>query len=188
MHQGEIPAMTDTQPDLAELLGRTSLGDRTAFRRLYEHTSAHLFGLALRILRDESLAQEAVQDAYVQIWQKAEAYSESRGAVSTWLGSIVRYRALDMLRARKRLDFVDEVPEVDAIDPSGQWVDQTDLARCWPELSTEQQSALALSFVEGLSHAELSSRLDSPLGTIKSWVRRGLAVLKRCLEGVRHGD
>lgn len=173
---------TTSSTELGPLLARVGLGDRGAFESLYRHTSAHLYALALRILRDESLAQEAVQDAYIQIWQKAETYRESRGAVSTWLGSIVRYRALDLLRSRKRLELHAEPPEPEAVDHSGQWAERTDLARCWPALSAQQQQALALSFVAGLSHPELAERLDSPLGTVKSWVRRGLAALKQCLD------
>lgn len=170
--------------ELIELLAQTRLGNRRAFSQLYERTSAHLYGLTLRILRDESLAQEAVQDAYIQIWQKAQTYNESRGGARTWMGSIARYRALDLLRSRKRLDVMAEPPEPEAIDPSGSWLDQTDLQRCWPELSDEQRQAVALSFINGYSHAELAERLDTPLGTVKSWVRRGLMALKACLEGL----
>lgn len=180
-------------PRLEELLAATARGDRAAFSELYTATSAHLFALLLRILRRRDLAEEALQDCYVRIWQKSGSFSADRGAPVVWLASIARYRALDLLRAR-RPEVSDQVGESGG--PLASHVDERanveqaaeghhELERlhaCLGELGDEQRSAVMLAYYEGFTHPELSERLAAPLGTVKSWVRRGLQRLRECLD------
>ncbi len=166
------------------LLARVALGDRAAFRELYDATAAHLLGVAVRILRSRAQAEEALQDAFVQIWQNAATYRAERARGNTWMNSIVRYRALDLLRRQSRELPLDE-------QAVAQWPDEGQrpdggaeprLEPCLEELGEQQRTCVTLAFVEGYSHQELSTRMDTPLGTIKSWVRRGLDRLRECLE------
>jgi len=161
------------------------LRDRAAFQQLYNLTSPHLFGVALRILHTRSLAEEALQDAFVQIWQKAGEYRADKAQVNTWMTSITRYRALDMLRKSARETPLEELP--DSVMPEQQGAqmmaaENADLELCMEELQNEQRECIALAYVDGYSHQELSDRLDTPLGTVKSWIRRGLQQLKECLQ------
>lgn len=166
------------------LLGRVALRDRKAFQELYTATSAHLLGAAMRILSSRAQAEEALQDGFVQIWQNASSYNPDKARASTWMTSIVRYRALDMVRRLGRETPLDDVQE-GAMPESTVWHDadqEPRLEPCMNELGDSQRLCVSLAFVEGYSHQELSTRLDTPLGTIKSWIRRSLAQLKECLE------
>lgn len=176
--------MSDKQ-HLEDLLARTALRDREAFNALYDLMAPHLFAVVLRILHTRSLAEEALQDAFVQIWQKAGQYRADKAQVNTWMTSIARYRALDMLRKTGRESLLEDLP--DSILPEQQATqmleaERADLALCMDELQAEQRQCIAMAYVEGYSHQELSDKLSTPLGTVKSWVRRGLQQLKECLQ------
>ena len=177
------PIMTTPFPEQADLLlGKVALGSRESFRELYQLTVAHLFPVALRILKHREKAEEALQDAYVQIWNKANQFNTDRGSAGAWMSTIVRYRALDVVRRAPPEYNLDEMPDVqDHQDNIGRLMSSTDLSVCFEDLSGEQREAVALAYLEGLSHSELSARLDAPLGTVKSWVRRGLQALRECL-------
>ena len=181
--------VTDASTELAtleRLLAAVALRDRGAFRRLYDASAAHLFGLSLRILKDRALAEEAVQEAYVQIWQHAGEYRSERGHPLAWMGSIARYRALDALRRRPEqisLDGDESVFVAPQLMAEPGPAPEAALQRCMERLPDETRRALQLAFVEGYTHGELSRRLRVPLGTLKSWIRRGLARLRECLEG-----
>ncbi len=181
--------MAGATDPLAALLGACGRGDRQAFSRLYQDSSAKLFGVALRILRREDWAEEVLQDCYVSIWQHAREYHPGLSAPMTWMTSIVRNRCLDRLR-KPRL----EVSDIDGemidnttsdgpgpLDMLEQSKDAQALARCLQALEARQRQAIALAFYDGLSHVELASHLRQPLGTVKTWVRRGLLRLKACL-------
>ena len=177
-------------PDpLAELLSACGRGDRAAFGRLYEATSAKLFGVAIRILRREDWAEEVLQDCYVSIWSHAHRYRPGLSAPMTWMTSIVRNRCLDW-RRKPGLEVIDEDGSVIDNAPSDnpgplaelqRSADASALARCLQALEARQRQAIALAFYDGLSHAELASHMRQPLGTVKTWVRRGLLRLKACL-------
>lgn len=177
---------------LAEWLAATARGDEQAFKRLYAATSPQLYALLLRILRSPERAQDALQDAYVRIWQKADTYSPERGAPLTWLLSIARYRALDMLRRRRPEVAMPEEPDrvatlledEQSLSPAQENENQQSLAAinaCMGQLSDEQRESVLLAYYEGLTHQELAERMDAPLGTVKSWIRRGLLRLRDCL-------
>ena len=178
------PAGPDPLPGLLAACGRR---DRTAFSRLYQATSAKLYGVALRILRREDWAEEVLQECYVNVWRHAPEYNASRAAPMTWMTSIVRNRCLDWLR-RPNPEPLAEGAEENIEDGGPGPLDQLErsqeagaVARCLRALEAKQRQAIALAFFDGLSHAELAQHLREPLGTVKTWVRRGLAKLKDCL-------
>lgn len=174
--------------ELSRLLSRIAGGDRAAFRALYEAQSARLYGIALRITRQPALASDAVHDALLQVWRSAGRFDATRGAPETWLTSLVRYRALDIARRTAREAPQDDLPERedDAPDPLSVLAANRDAAalhRCLEQLTPDRRRLVAMAFVEGLSHADLAERLGTPLGTVKSWIRRALLSLRACLEG-----
>ena len=177
---------------LATWLARTAQGDERAFQQLYAATSAQLYALLLRILRNPERAQDALQDAYVKVWQKADTYAPDRGAPLTWLLSIARYRALDLLRRKRPEVAMPEEPDMmatlledeQALSPLEENENQQSLDAiqvCLKTLQPQQRDSVLLAYYEGLTHQELSQRLGAPLGTVKSWIRRGLMRLRECL-------
>jgi RNA polymerase sigma-70 factor, ECF subfamily len=177
---------------LMELLARTALADQAAFERLYRLTSPHLYGVAIRILRESAAAEEVLQESFVNVWHHAGSYVAARSQPLTWLTSIVRNRCLDRLRKHD----VDTV-SIDDEDHAMTIADRSPLPldlllsgaeagavrRCVEALDAGQKQAIALAFYQGLSHSELARHLEQPLGTVKSWIRRGLERLKTCLDG-----
>jgi RNA polymerase sigma-70 factor (ECF subfamily) len=169
-------------------VARSALGDRAAFQELYRATAPKLFGVALRILRREDWAEEVLQECYVSVWRHAPEYRSSLAAPMTWMTSIVRNRCLDWLRRPNPEPLEDEaLAEIESENPGPlslleQGRDSAALARCLRGLEAKQRQAIALAFFDGLSHAELAKHLREPLGTVKTWVRRGLARLRSCLE------
>jgi RNA polymerase sigma-70 factor (ECF subfamily) len=183
------PELRDTSPaaELADLLQRCAGGDRAAFRRLYELQSSRLYGIALRITRQPALAADAVHDALLQVWQNARRFDADRGNPEAWLLSLVRYRALDITRRHGRELSGQEIPEMadDDPDPLSRLIGSTEgeaLHRCLETLPPDRRKLVVMAFIDGLTHTELAQRLDQPLGTVKSWIRRALLNLKRCLE------
>lgn len=180
------------QDELLRLLRHASKGDQSAFQALYRQTSARLYAVALRLLRRRDWADEVMQEAYVRIWHNASEYVSERGHVLTWMISILRYRAIDRIRRERARgwsgdthDGEDEEAASEDDNPllllqSHRRADQ--LNNCMNGLREEQRQCIASAFFDGYTHEELSERLQTPLGTIKSWVRRGLQALRRCLE------
>lgn len=177
---------------LAQWIADTAAGNEHSFQRLYNATSPHLYSLLLRILKTEDRAADALQDAFVKIWQKAETYAPERGAPITWLLSIARYRALDLLRRRKPEVGLPDDPDMEALvlsddNATGPALDNetmqslTAIQHCMKELQAEQRQSLLLAYYDGMTHSEISEKMDAPLGTVKSWVRRGLMRLRDCL-------
>ena len=176
---------------LMDLLARTALADQRAFAELYNLTSAHLYAVALRILRQSASAEEVLQESFVNIWHHAGSYVAARSQPLTWLTSIVRNRCLDQLR-RREVDTVtiDDEDEGMTLPDNGptplemlvSGADARAVKACVEALESGQKQAVALAFYRGLSHAELAAHLHEPLGTVKSWVRRGLERLKACLD------
>jgi len=187
-------ARAENAETLERLLLATAAGDTLAFRRLYDASSAHLFGLLLRMLRRRDWAEEALQDVYLKIWQKADSYAPEKGAPLTWLMSVARYRALDLLRVKRpeveMPEDEDALPPMamaaDGESPEARAVEKEGIGRlqdCMGSLAQEQRQSVLLAYYEGYTHQELAQRLNAPLGTVKSWVRRGLQRLRECLEG-----
>ncbi len=177
------------QDDLMRLLGRVANQDRTAFQHLYQQMSARMFGLCQRLAGQQELAEEALQDAFIRIWHHASEYHSERGSPVTWMMTIARYRTLDLMRARKvrrsagesaleQLEDERSSPLEESMKMDGSEA----LTGCLEELSESQRDSILLSYYRGFTHEELSSALSTPIGTVKSWIRRGLLALKRCLE------
>ncbi|MDQ2963859.1 MAG: sigma-70 family RNA polymerase sigma factor [Pseudomonadota bacterium] len=176
---------------LMELLARTALKDQQAFAELYRMTSPHLYAMALRILREAGAAEEVLQESFVNIWHHAESYVAAKSQPLTWLTSIVRNRCLDQLRRHEvetvTMDDEEEGVTIAAEDPTPlemllSRADAHAVRGCVETLDASQKQAIALAFFQGLSHSELSQHLRQPLGTVKSWVRRGLERLRDCLD------
>jgi len=185
---------TDTTPQaLALLLQRVVSRDEQALRALYDLTSPKLFALALRILVKREWAEEVLQEAFVNIWRYAGDYRDSLAAPMTWMAAILRNRALDYLRQQKAYGAAAETPWSDALDeilptqddgPSERVLLSQEARRlevCLAQLEARQRQAVALAYLRDQSHSEVAAVLKVPLGTVKSWIRRGLEKLKTCL-------
>jgi RNA polymerase sigma-70 factor (ECF subfamily) len=181
------PPFDQAGDDLAALIRRAAEGDRVAFRRIYDHRAGRLYAVALRITRQSALAADALQEAFLQRWQNAGQFDATRGHAEAWLLSLVRYRALDLVRRHGRETLGAEIPETadDAPDPLAALLSSSDgkaLHRCLETLEEDRRRLLLRAFVDGLSHQDLATATKQPLGTIKSWIRRALQALKKCLE------
>ena len=181
---------TGNPPDeqLQSLLDRCAAADTGALERLYELASPVLFAALIRILRRRSLAEEALQDVFVSIWQRAGQFQSSRGRAMAWMMSIARYRAIDLLRHERSAPIlVPDLPERSDSDEdqeeSSSWAPAAGLLeRCLGLLNDQQRNCLELAYVGGNSHEDISRLTGNPLGTVKSWIRRGLQSLRKCLE------
>jgi len=170
------------------LIEAVARGSRGALKRLYELESRRLYGVALRIVRRPETAADVLQEAFIQVWQNAKSFSAERGAGAAWLTGVVRFRALDAVRKLGREVLSDDPALGDeALEPGV--IEQIDakaeagaLKRCLALLDDRSRRCVVLAFVEGFSHAEIAERLAAPLGSVKSWVRRGLLALRSCLE------
>lgn len=172
------------------LLARVARGDRQAFEALYQVTSAPLLGICMRVLGDRSEAEDVLQDVFVSAWGKAAQFDPSRAGALTWLGTIARHRAIDRLRAlpapanRAPIDVAEATPD-EAPSPAARAETAGEHARlddCLELLEPRRQTLIRTAFFDGATYEELAGRSGSPLGSIKSWIRRGLAQLKACLE------
>lgn len=183
--------------ELQQLLSRTALGDRAAFRRLYDATAPSLLGVALRILNRRDRAEDVLQEAFVNVWHGAGKYVATASQPMTWLTAIVRNKALDALRGEVRhvADSLDDeageaardIPD-DRPNPLGlleQAVDSLQIRDCLAAIQGPQRQCLALAYYHGMSHSECAAHLEAPIGSVKVWIRRGLDKLKRCLDGRR---
>jgi len=179
--------------ELAALLARCALSDQRAFKALYQATSAKLFGVAVRITRRKDWAEEVLQESFVKIWHHAGSYDTVKAAPMTWMTAIVRNRSLDWLRRPREVQASEEVEALLANVPD-EGPGPEDLAvlsarsgklhECLEQLGEDQKQSITLAFFHGLSHGELAARMGKPLGTVKTWVRRGLERLRQCLDGL----
>ena len=184
-----LSLVSDTaSSETAALLARCAQADAKAFRRLYEICSAKLYGVALRITRNPALAADAVHDAMLQVWRNADRYTPERGGAEGWLVSLVRYRALDIIRKHGRESTGLDVPEQVDEDPDAlsRLVTDSDavaLRACLETVDASRRRLVLLAFIEGLTQNEVAQRVGQPLGTVKSSIRRVLIALRACLDG-----
>lgn len=176
---------------LDELLQACAHQDALAFERLYRLSSPKLFPLAVRILKQSSIAEECLQEAYIRIWRQSVKFDPSRSSAMTWMATIVRNLAIDQLRRAEsrheqhHVDIADTLVEnatATNADNAVQQVRYLEVERCLDTLKDEQRDCLTLAYFDGLTHEEVARRLTLPMGTVKTWIRRGLAQLKNCLE------
>ena len=174
---------------LSGALARVGEGSQAALAEVYQRTSAKLFGICLRILGDRSEAEDALQDIYINVWRKAGSFDPARASPITWLATLARNRSIDRRRARGSretapVEDANELPDEspDALTRLTAAQEGVRIASCLGELEDRQNRAIRAAFYEGLSYPDLAARWAVPLGTMKSWIRRGLLRLKDCLE------
>lgn len=184
--------MSTEEFDYEAALRACAGGDRQALRRLYEREAPRLLGVALRIVRDRQAAEDVLHDAFVSIWTRAGTFDAQRGAGRGWIYTIVRHRALDVVRQGAREVAVDDeaLDALEAIDAAAPahiadaFALRQDLGRledCLTRLDAAKRNSILYAYVDGCSHSEIAERLQSPLGTVKAWIKRGLNALRECM-------
>jgi RNA polymerase sigma-70 factor (ECF subfamily) len=178
---------------LIALLDRIALRDQVALKTLYDQCAAKLYGLALRVVTQRELAEDVLQEAFLNIWRSAPDYSASLSPPMAWMGLIVRSRGLDLLRRRaaERTHLTQEIDEMlaDTLDGGGPTPLDTAQAseqawamnQCLSRLESKQRELVNLAYMRDMSHSELAAQLQLPLGTVKTWIRRGLEQLRLCM-------
>lgn len=175
---------------LVRALERVAAGEASALEDIYRRTSAKLFGVILRILGDRNEAEDVLQEVYITVWNRAGAYDAGRGVSPiTWLAAVARNRAIDRVRARatRPTQPIEQAADIaDGAAPAWAALESADdarrLAACLDALEDRQAAAIRTAFFDGLTYEALATRLGTPLGTVKSWIRRGLANLRTCLD------
>lgn len=183
------PSPRRTGDPLAELVARVAQRDEEALRELYERASPRVFGMALHVLADRTLAEEALVDVFEQVWRSAASYDERRGSVASWLALLARTRAIDLQRRQRRTQSREQelcesqawgleaeglAPDLGSAD-----AERAALVRTAVEsLPQEQRQALQAAFFRGLSHSEVATALEEPLGTVKARIRSALSALR----------
>lgn len=174
------------ETELTDLLVSVAKGDQNALRAVYVRQSTRLFGIAMAILRDRAAAADVLQDAFLKLWQRADQYDGTRNP-QAWIDAIVRYTALDVARARGREIPTDDPTlgdgpvEFDVLEAMSIAEDNVRLRACLQALEPRAREGITWAFVHGLSHPEVAGRMDMPLGTVKSLIRRGLMNLRECM-------
>ena len=173
---------------LAEALRRCASGEREALRIIYDSEAPTMIGIALRVLRRRDMAEEAVHDAFLRIYENAASFDPARGTARSWLYTIVRNRALNIVRGEARTDLVDDFEPMGLEDESenpeaaiSRMSDARSLKRCLELLAPDRRKLIMLAYTHGLTHGEIAGKLGLPLGTVKSWIRRSLLSLRECL-------
>ncbi len=178
---------TDSASDLAALLKAVKVKNRDAFELLYDATVSRVFSLALRITRQQELAEEVVSDVYLQVWQQAGSYSPERGNVIAWLCVVCRSRALDALRRdntaiRQAVVGFDTVPEAEDLNEPPDLLQSVEqgsaIHAALGNLSDQQRQLVALAYFRGYTHSELAVFVNMPIGTVKTHLRRAIVKLK----------
>ena len=183
----------DPDRTLMELIDRIAQRDEAALKALYDLTSRKLYGLSMRVVRSSEWAEDVLQESFMQVWRNAADYRASLSPPMAWLGLIVRSRSLDCLRRRaaERSHLTDELDDVMAETLEGDSPDPLDtslasqqawaLHQCLGKLEHKQREVVSLAYLRDLSHSELAQQLQLPLGTVKTWIRRGLDQLRACM-------
>ena len=185
---------TERQRDV-DLLARVAQGDEQAFAQFYRRSADGLFGLALKMMNDSGEAEDVLQDGFSYMWKRAATYDSSRSSPFTWAVMIVRNKAIDRLRVRQRqartvekatvefLHFTD-TDDVSAREPERR-EQCAEVRTALAEIPGDQKQAIEMAFLGGLTHEQIAQQLDTPLGTVKARIRRGLLRLRDCLKGAR---
>lgn len=184
------PSTNAARERLRAAMVRLAEGDSAALEEIYAATRVKLFGICLRILGDRKEAEDALQDVYINLWQKADRYDPERASPISWLATFARNRAIDRLRTGKvrggavpveeAMPLPDNAPLADALLVDAEQSAQ--IHKCIQGLDERTQTHIRSAFLDGFTYAELAERADVPLGTMKSWIRRGLQKLRACLE------
>lgn len=172
---------------IEDLIARIVLRDRAAFERLYDATSAKLFGVCLRVLGNRGEAEDSLQDVYLRIWDKADRYAVTGHSPMTWLITVARNVAIDRLRSRRKgevdMDEAGHLPAPEA-GPEATAIARSETRRindCLDELPAERADAVRSAYLDGAAYKELAERFEVPLNTMRTWLRRSLQTLRECL-------
>ena len=173
---------------ISALLSQVGLGNRPAFGQLYDLTSAKLFGVCLRLLRDRAEAEDALQEVFIKIWHNAARFQQAEASPMAWLVAIARNQSIDKLRARRApaldldeaFDVADQGPGPEALAMAGD--EKSKIDHCLEQLPDNRAEAVRAAYVEGYSYLELATRFGLPLNTLRTWLRRSLLSLRECLE------
>ena len=176
------------QAELVWLIGAVAKGDVAAFERLYGATRAKLYGVLLRILRKHELAEEVMQETYLKVWKMADKFDPSLASPITWMVAMARNRAIDIMRKRAEVS-IEEEPEAENVPaetapPLARREMTEELKRllaCLGKLDPEKQRIVLLAYYSGWSREQLSAKLDIPVNTIKTWLRRSLLEIRECM-------
>ncbi len=176
------------QGELVWLLGEIAKGDVAAFERLYAATRAKLYGVLLRILGRSELAEEVMQETYLKVWKMADKFDPMLASPITWMVAMARNRAIDIMRKRGEVS-IEEEPEAQNIaaestSPLARREMTEELKRllaCLGKLDPEKQRIVLLAYYSGWSREQLSTKLDIPVNTIKTWLRRSLLEIRDCM-------
>ena len=177
--------------DYEAALAGCARGEQAALRRIYDRDGSRLLGLALRIVRHRQIAEDVLHDAFLNIWTRAASFDPARGAGRGWIYSVVRNQALSLVRSGEREVAVDDevLDDLGAAAAQGVGMDETialrqDLGRlhdCLVGLDEAKRTSILYAYIDGCSHSEIAERLQSPLGTVKAWIKRGLSALRECM-------
>lgn len=165
--------------DYEACLAACARRERQALRELYQQESARLLGVALRIARDRGLAEDIVHDTFIRVWSRAASFDPARGSARGWVYSITRHLALNHVRDSAREVAMDTTQEP-ASTPDFE-LPSSRIQHCLDRLEPARRSCILHAYVDGCSHAEIALRLDTPLGTVKAWIKRSLAALRECM-------
>ena len=169
--------------DYEACLAACARGDQRALRHLYAEDSSRLLGVALRIVRDRALAEDVVHDAFIKVWRGADSFDPSRGSARGWVFSITRHLALNAVRNHSReVALSDEHEQVAAAHDSFEFsAREGQVYRCLEQLDPTRRACILHAYVDGYSHSEIARKLDTPLGTVKAWIKRSLVALRECM-------
>jgi RNA polymerase sigma-70 factor (ECF subfamily) len=177
-----------TPAELVWLLAAVAKGDEAAFERLYAATRAKLYGVVLRILHRQDLAEEVVQETYVKVWNNAAQFDPAVSSPITWMAAIARNRAIDLVRKRSELSLEDEPSALEVAaetpDPLARREMSEELKRlleCVGRLEPDRQKLVLLAYYNGWSREQLATKFEAPVNTVKTWLRRSMMDIRQCL-------
>lgn len=177
--------------DYEAALAACARGEQAALRRIYDRDGRRLLGVALRIVRHRQVAEDVLHDAFLNIWTRAASFDPARGAGRGWIYSVVRNQALSLARSGEREIGVDEETLDDLAHDAAQGAGMDDaialrqdlgrLHDCLVGLDAPKRNSILYAYLDGCSHSEIAERLQSPLGSVKAWIKRGLSALRECM-------
>lgn len=177
--------------DPNELLAQVSLANRQALKKLYDLTSAKLFAISLRITKQSALSEEALQDSFIKVWQNAHRFDPAKAQAITWVGTIVRNTSIDLLRRQNKFEQHDELD--DSLTTSGDDNDNPEFLAtqqyalqavhlCLDELDTQHKKMILMAYLDGYTHQQIADIENTPIGSVKTWIHRGIDKVKHCLQ------
>ena len=174
-----------TSEQMIQWIAKCALNDKKAFESIYRETSPKIYAVLLRLLKNQVLAEEALQETFIHLWKNAASYNNEKGEPQAWIMGIARYRALDIQRKKKNQLKYEELysheKSITSTTSHPLHAQDTELSQCLERLKPKAKDSIIMAYCEGYTHEELSHYLTTPIGTVKSWIRRGLKNLQECM-------